>query len=206
MGGGGDLQVEVNGKRQKLGAPKKIFFKEWQAYNIDPAVLKAGVNDIVIWGTGMVRIARADDSYVELPHRSARSADGGKSWSVDGLGPAGNIAGEYYVRLYLEHFVSSGAILLPVMDVANQEGKPLAPPIIAPGPLRVSVAGAPDSQSGVTLRVRSGTSYVPSAETWSEWMPLDRDGTLKAPRGRFVQVEAILATADPLGTPRLSEI
>jgi len=31
----------------------------------------------------MVRIARADDSYVELPHRSARSADEGKCWSDD---------------------------------------------------------------------------------------------------------------------------
>ena len=85
-GGGGDLQVEVNGVPQKLGAPRKIFLDEWQAYNIDPAALKPGVNDIVIRGTGMVWIARADDSYVELPHRSARSADGGKSWSVDGLG------------------------------------------------------------------------------------------------------------------------
>ena len=201
-----ESEVEVNGNPQKLGAPQKIFYGQWQAYNIDPAALKPGVNDIVIWGTGMVRIARADDSYVELPHRSARSADGGKSWSVDRLGPAGDIAGEYYVRVYLEHFLSSGSILLPVMDVANLEGNPLAPPLTAPGPLRVSVSTAPDSKSGVTLRVRSGTAYVPSPETWSEWMPLDRDGSLKAPRGRFVQVEVTLATADPLVTPRLSEI
>jgi hypothetical protein len=206
VGGGGDLKVEVNGNLQKSGAPQKIFFGEWQAYNINPAALRPGVNDIVISGTGMVRIARADDSYVELPHRSARSADEGKSWNVDCLGPAGNIAGEYYVRLYLEHFVSSGSILLPVMDVANQVGNPLAPPVTALGPLRVSVMAAPNSTRGVTLRVRSGKTYVPNPATWSEWMPLDRDATLKSPRGRFVQVEATLATTDPLVTPSLSEI
>jgi transglutaminase-like putative cysteine protease len=206
VGGGGDLKVEVNGNLQKSGTPQKIFYGQWQAYNINPAALRPGANDIVIWGTGMVRIARADDSYLELPHRSARSVDGGKSWSVDCLGPAGNIAGEYYVRLFLEHFVSSGSMLLPVVDVANQEGDPLAPPLTAPGPLRVSVTTAPDSTSGVTLRVRSGKAYVPSPATWSEWMSLDRDGMLKSPRGRFVQVEATMATADPLATPRLSEI
>jgi hypothetical protein len=203
---GGDLKLAVNGKPLKLGAPQETVYGQWQAYNIDPAALKPGMNSIVIWGTGVVRIARADDSYVELPHRSARSADGGKSWCVDGLGAAGDTAGEYYVRVYLEHFLSSGSILLPVMDVANLEGNALAPPLTAPGPLRVSVSTAPDSKGVVTLRVRSGTAYVPSPATWSEWMPLDSAGSLEAPRGRFVQVEVTLGTADPLVTPRLNEI
>ncbi len=205
VGRGGDLKVEVNGHPQKLAAPQKTGWGEWQAYNLDPAALKPGVNDIVIGGAGMVRIARADDSYAELPHRSARSADGGKSWSVDRLGPAGDIAGEYYVRVYLEHFLPKGSLLLPVMDVANLEGNPLAPPLTAPGPLRVAVT-APGSASGVTLRVRSGTAYVPSPATWSEWMPLDREGTLEAPHGRYVQVEVTLSTPNPFVTPRLSEI
>ena len=206
VGPGGNLKVEVNGKPQNLAAPQAIFYGQWQAYTIDPAALRPGVNDIVIGGTGAVRIARADDSYEELPHRSARSADGGKSWDVDRLGPAGDTAGEYYVRVYLEHFLSSGSILLPVMDVANFEGNPLAPPLSAPGPLGVSVPTAPNSQGSVTLRVRSGTTYVPSRETWSEWMPLDGAGSLQALRGRFVQVEVTLGTADPAVTPLLSGI
>jgi len=206
LGNGGNLKIEVNGRPQKLGAPQKTGWGEWQAYDIDPTALKPGLNDIVISGTGMVKIARADESYAPLPHRSARSTDGGKSWCVDRLGPASDIAGEYYVRLYLEHFKPSGSILLPVMDVANLEGKPLAPPLTAPGPVRVSVSAAPDPKSGVTLRVRSGTSYVPKAKTWSDWMPLDRDGCLKVPRGRFVQLEVKLTTTDPRLTPKLSEL
>ncbi|MGD0125384.1 MAG: hypothetical protein ABSF46_08500 [Terriglobia bacterium] len=205
VGNGGNLKVVVNGHPQKLGAPQKTGW-EWQAYDIDPAALKPGLNDIVISGAGMVKIARADDSYAPLPHRSARSTDGGKSWCVDHLGPSGDIAGEYYVRLYLQHFKSHGTILLPVMDVANLEGKPLAPPLTAPGPLRVALSAAPDAKSGVSLRVRSGTTYVPNSKTWSEWMPLDRDGCLEAPRGRFVQLEVKFAAADPRVTPKLSEL
>jgi len=112
VGRGGDLKVEVNGNPQTLEAAQKTAFGEWQAYNINPAALKPGLNDIVVSGAGMVGIARADDSYVELPHRSARSTDGGKTWSVDRLGPGGDIAGEYYIRVYLEHFLSRGSILL----------------------------------------------------------------------------------------------
>ena len=50
----------------------------------------------------------------QLPKRSARSADGGASWSNDRLGPEGNISGEYYVRVFLEHHRAKGSILLPV--------------------------------------------------------------------------------------------
>ena len=210
VGLGGALNAKVNGHPQKLGTPSVFLLQSgvgnWQAYNIDPAPLKPGVNDIVISGAGKIWIARADDSYEPLPHRSARSSDGGKAWNVDSLGPAGDIAGEYCVRVYLKHYRSSGSILLPVMDVANLEGKTLAPPLTAPGPLRVSVSTVPDSRGAVTLRVRSGSTYVPNAKTWSGWMPLEHDGSLKASRGRFVQLEATLTTADPLVTPRLGEI
>jgi hypothetical protein len=206
IGHGGSLNVKVNGVCAKLGPARKTFYGEWQAYDLDPAALKAGVNDIVISGSGMVPIARADDSYAGLPHRSARSVDGGKSWNADCLGPQSNIAGEYYVRVYLEQYHPSGSLVLPVMDIANLEGNPLSPPLSAPGTVKVSVSTAPGSKGGVTLRVRSGTEYVPKPGTWSDWVPLDHDGSLKAPRGRYVQVEVALATQDPMVTPKLSEL
>ena len=206
VGHGAGLEVEVNGAPQKLGAPRTAFLGAWQVYEMDPSALRVGVNDIVIHGDGTIWIARADDSYSELPHRSARSTDGGKSWRVDGLGPEGNIAGEYYVRIYLEHYHSSGSILLPVMDVANLEENPLAPPLSAPGPLRISFSTAPDSKGTVSVRVRSGTTYVPGPGTWSGWMALDRDGNLKELQGRFVQVEVTLSTSDPRVTPKLNDI
>jgi hypothetical protein len=206
VGGSGNLKVEVNGHPQKLGALRKIYYGQWQEYEIDPATLKPGLNDIVLRGSGTVKIARADDSYVDLPHRSARSADGGKSWRVDKLGPAGDIAGEYYVRIYLKRFRMHGSLVLPVMDVANLEMDPLAPPLTSPGQLRVSISTSLGSEGGVTVRVRSGTTYVPSPETWSDWITLGHDGDLKAPRGRFVQAEVRLATTNPLVSPSLTGI
>jgi len=203
---GGDLKVEVNGELQKLEAPQTTGWGEWQAYEVDSALLKPGLNDIVISGTGMIRIARADDSDAPLPHRSARSANGGEFFNVDRLGPAGDIAGEYYVRLYLEHFVPRGSMLLPVMDIANLEGNLRVPPLTAPGPLTVSLSATQIANGGFTVRVRSGTAYVPRPESWSPWMPLSADGVLEAPRGRYVQLEVTLSTADPLATPTLSEI
>ena len=206
VGPGGKLSVTVNGSPQTLEAPRKTGFGQWQAYAINPAALKPGVNDIVISGAGRVWIARGDDSPVDLPHRSARSADGGASWSVDKLGPDRDISGEYYVRVYLEHYRSKGSILLPVLDVANLAGSPLAPPITAPGPVRVSAGSDNGAQQAISIRVRSGTTYVPGKDSWSEWIRLARNGRLEAPRGRFVQAEVTLATSDPLATPRLREI
>jgi len=206
VGPGGKLQVSINGSSQALEEPRKTGFGQWQAYTINPAALRPGLNDIVVSGTGRVWIARADDSPVELPHRSARSADNGLSWSADRLGPEGNISGEYYVRIFLEHYRSQGSILLPVMDIANLAGSPLAPPAASAGPLRVSVRAETGAREDVSVRVRSGTTYVPGKGSWSEWMPLDRSGRLQTPHGRFAQVEVTLATRDPLVSPALREI
>jgi hypothetical protein len=59
VGGSSDLKVEVNGNPQKLGTAKPIFGEQWHAYTIDPSALKPGINDIIIRGTGKVKIARA---------------------------------------------------------------------------------------------------------------------------------------------------
>ena len=115
VGPGGKLQVSINGSPQALEEPRKTGFGQWQAYTINPAALRPGLNDIVVSGTGRVWIARADDSPVELPHRSARSADNGLSWSADRLAE-GNISGEYYVR------ISSRALPLPGLHPAPRNG------------------------------------------------------------------------------------
>ena len=199
---GGNLKVTINGRPQTLEPPRRTGL-QWQAYNINPAALKPGVNEILVSGAGRMWIARGDEFPGDYPHRSARSADGGRTWNADRLGPQGNIPGEYYLRVFLEHYLPNGSILLPVMDAGNLSGGPLAPPLAAAGPLKVSVQADTGAQNTVAVRVRSGTTYVPRKESWSDWIPLDRSGSLKAPRGRYVQVEVSLSTSDPLATPRL---
>lgn len=159
VGPGGRLSAEINGKPQKLEGARTTG-KYWQAYAIDPSLLKAGLNEIVLQGTGKVWIAR-DDEFppgAAHPDRSARSADGGKTWS--------GIDGEYYVRLFLDRPRARGTIVLPVIDAGNLVGRPIAPPLSKVGP--VNVGGA---------RVRSGPTPVPGAG----WV--DGEGG-----GRYLQV------------------
>jgi hypothetical protein len=174
VGPGGDLRIEVNGRPRTLEAPRGVGFAQWQTYGINPSALRPGLNDVVICGQGRVWIARADDSYVALPGRSTRSADGGVSWNVDRLGPNGDISGEYCVRVYLEHYRAQGSILLPAMDAANLSGSTLTPPLASPGPLRLSVQAQTKAQQRVSVRVRSGTPYVPREDSWSGWTALPR--------------------------------
>jgi hypothetical protein len=204
LGPGGKLKVTVNGRPQTLEPPGSV--DEWQTYAINPAALKPGLNDIVISGSGEVWLSRSDDSYVEFPHRSARSSDAGANWMTDRLGPNGDISGEYNVRIFLEHYLASGSIRLPVMDVANLSGSSLSPPLRRPGPVRISVDAEKGDSQSVSVRVRSGTSYVPGKGSWSDWAPLDASGILRSPRGRFLEVELTLATRDPLDTPRLRNL
>ena len=206
VGPGGDLKIRVNGRAQTVEPPRPAGFGLWQAYTINPAALKPGVNNIEMSGSGQVWIARSDDSPVPLPHRSARSTDGGATWKDDRLGLKGDISGEYYVRIFLEHYRTKGTIVLPVMDAGNLSGATFTGATGAPGSVRIALDADGDGSQGVEMRVRSGSTYVPKAGTWSEWAPLSRDGVLKRPRGRFMQAEVTLSTNDPLATPRLREI
>jgi hypothetical protein len=155
-----------------------------------------------------VWIARADDfaagsaERAHHPNRSARSADGGKTWDSDRLGVGGDIDGEYYVRLFLEQYRPTGGVRLPVLDVANLASKPVAPPVTSVGSVRVRV----EAEAGrATVRARTGTTLAPSAATWSDWQEL-ANGELREPRGRYVEVAVELSTTDPLQTPRLKRV
>ncbi len=135
VGPGGRLQAAINGTPVALEAPRKTG-NYWQAYAVDPALFREGRNEIVLHGTGKVWIARADDfpPGTAPPGRSARSADGGKTWTP--------IAGEYCVRLLLDRPRAPAILRLPVLDLANLAGRTVAPPVTSIGPPKVSAPGA----------------------------------------------------------------
>jgi transglutaminase-like putative cysteine protease len=153
---GGALAAEINGKPQALEAPRTTG-KYWQAYAVDPALFKRGLNRIVLHGTGKVWIARADEfpPGAEHPDRSARSADGGKTWDSARLGPRGDLDGEYCIRLALDAPRAGGTLSLPVIDAGNLAGRPIGPPLTALGPVKVTAAGAG------AVRLRSGPTPLP---------------------------------------------
>ena len=209
VGPGGKLQCTINGKAVPLGAARKVG-GYWQAYEIPVETLKAGKNDVVLSGNGKVWIARDDEfaagstTRPRHPNRSLKSTDAGKTWRDDRLGVAGDIDGEYYVRLFLDRHRPEGHLTLPVIDVGNLANHALAPPLTSPGKVRVGIRGATGK---ILLRVRTGSTYVPDVKHWSTWEHIDdQAGTLNNVRGRFLQVAVVLKTANPLHSPSFREI
>ncbi len=192
VGPGGALEAAVNGVPVALGAPRKTG-GYWQAYEIDPAALRPGANEIVLTGSGKVWIARADDfpEGTRPPGRSSRSDDGGKTWK--------RVEGEYGVRLFLDRHRERGTVLLPVIDAGNLAERPIAPPLTSIGRVRIDVVG----EGAISVRARSGPVPVPHGACWSDW----RDGgVIENPAGRYIQIEITLSTPDPLSTPRLRAV
>lgn len=190
------FRVSINGKPAALEGTRTTG-KYWRIGSFDPSLLRAGLNQIVLEGPGRIWIAR-DDEYAAgsrtrttHPNRSLKSVDGGKTWDDVRLGTAGNVDGEYYVRVLLNRFHSRGEMTLPVVDLG--QGKPLS----SIGPLRV----AAKAEGRIAVRVRTGPTVHPEDGTWTAWK--EPEGN---PAGRFLQAKVELTTSDPLQTPRLQSV
>jgi len=212
VGPGGDLAARLNQKPLRLSAAGKAG-QYWQQYEFDPAGLVAGKNEFVLSGSGAsggkVWIARDEDfaagssQRTQHPNRSAKSSDGGETWSDERLGTAGNLDGEYYVRVFLDQVRPQGSLTTGVLDAANLAGAPLAPAIKQIGPVQLAIQGS----GNITLRFRSGTTFVPSPKTWTDWQPLvGKVAGVERPAGRYIQVRIELASDDPLASPQLDQL
>jgi len=210
--GGVGLKATINGRAVELPPARKAG-AYWESFPIPAGVLKAGPNSIVLHGGGKVWIARAEDFAAgstdrpKHPGRSARSADGGITWNPDRLGPAGDIRGEYCVRLFLDRHRGGGSLTLPVFDSGNLTGRVVAPPSAAFGPVRVSLTAEAGPSGRIAVRVRTGPTPTPDAKTWSDWQSLEpTGGVVRGPHGRYVQIAVELQTTDPLATPRVKSV
>lgn len=97
-------KVEVNGQAVTLGAPEPAG-NYWKRYEINSHLLKEGKeNEFRLQGDGKLWIARVDDRPEEAQNRAVGSAKLKKNATKSSLklGPKDDIAGEYYVRLYIE--------------------------------------------------------------------------------------------------------
>ncbi|QDU96731.1 hypothetical protein [Lignipirellula cremea] len=211
---GGDLQVELNGKKLALGEPEKLGHY-WNAYAIDPKLLKQGENAFVISGSGMLWIAR-DEEYAagsltrtHHPNRSARSLDGGKTWDDHSLGDDGGVDGEYNVRLALDQTLPQGKVTTSVIDQGNLGGGGIGPQLTKTGPLEIACQIQKSDQQSVALRIRSSDSPL-FTDTEPAWQTVTADLQQKATvdklAGRYFQLEFTLQTEDPLSSPQLGSL
>ncbi len=222
---GGDLQASINGQVCKMEMVGKQGHY-WNTYRLDPAVLKAGLNDIVLTGTGQVFIARDDEFAVGAmpgeapPNHSAKSTDGGKSWDFDHLGVGNDVDGEYHVRLFLDQYVATGSLVSPVLDVSNLPGS-LADGVRLDGVtssdtfsdealLHLDAEVPPECQ--IRVLYRSGTSSDVNAvgkdgqpQHWTKWQEARswKQAKLDGLAGRFFQFQLEFSSQDGLATPRL---
>jgi hypothetical protein len=182
----------------------------WKIYSFDPALLRQGSNDIIVSGKGVIPIALDQNYAANLlthPNRSARSTDGGRTWDYAHLGTDGNIDGEYYVRLFLEHYRSTGTLISPVIDAGNLMGKTISPALSALLPVKVLVKSRINKGGKIFLLARSGTTIVPSEKDWSSWQEISlENGRISQPKGRYIQLSLELSTTDPLKTPELKSV
>ena len=184
--------VTVNGT-DVPGIPLPWHEGIWQWVPIDPALLRAGENQVVLRcdapeekGYDLL-FARADEyesgggSAAHVGDTSEKSVDGGLTWTRGALGPANNVQGEYTIRLNLQRYASEGWFEFPAVDLYAVHGG-----IGVPGkPQNVTVDTGVDlpNETEVTWTVR----YSPG------------EGRYAYPRVRF-------STRNPLATPVLRSV
>ena len=148
--------VHINGRPAALEEAGGAG-RDWKGWAFDPALLRPGLNEIVLRGPGKIWIAR-DDEYAagsltrtRHPNRSAKSVDEGRTWDDARLGKNGDVDGEYAVRIRLDRPRSRGRLLLPVIDIGNLDGRPWGRPLKSVG--RVLVRVEPEEAAVVQTRL-----------------------------------------------------
>jgi hypothetical protein len=155
---GKSLKAAINGRAIELGEPAKVG-NYWKKFEIPTKWLKHGKNHVSLTGEGKLWIARQDDQPNPLKPRLRRQQsykwDKGVRW--DRLGPNNDIAGEYYVRLYLDGYMDNFNYLeLPVFDAASLAGKSIAPPRVKVKRIHVSVdSDWPEPADGASISISS---------------------------------------------------
>ncbi|MCA9115018.1 MAG: transglutaminase domain-containing protein [Planctomycetaceae bacterium] len=221
---GGELKFTINGQ----SAQARLLGKQgayWQAWKLDPGLLKAGRNDIEISGTGQILLARAENFAAGSQHRtthpdrSARSTTGGKSWDSSNLLGKDDVDGEYCVRLALDQFDGDlrqtgsrtwrvGRVQLPVIDLADLTGRGFGS--VAAKQLRLSLQTREPEGTMVQVLYRSGETPAGGGAGWTEWQPLQLDQQHEASPAagahRWLQVAVELLTESPQSSPALQQV
>ena len=198
----------VNGK-----AAEVTLKVGWNKIEVDPALLRAGPNEIILSTpagavAAIIPFARREDILDNAPWRAAtptgsfKSADGGKTWSPK-LGQGDGSEGEYNIRLRLRRHAPMGECISPVIDLTDPDGKQTIKPLAAVRSVSLVVQSDCPPGTAVVAFLRTGQTPVFQAEAWEPWRLLCTDRPL-CPRGRYGQVKLVLTTTDGRGTPTLT--
>lgn len=211
---GQSFVVEVNGHllehastRENLswqGRVDAYWSIGWEVVPVPPAYLRPGANEVILRDTS----GQGWRLYIDndqLSGRSAKSIDGGQTWTNERIGYNDFCHGEYVIRLNLKRYPPQGTVTSAPIDL----GALATENAITPRFRILSAELTPQAEippgTEVQLEWRSGPlpSYDP--DTWTAWAAAT--GPFHPPAGhRFLQWQAHLSTAHPLATPILRDV
>lgn len=191
-------KIAVNG--HALENSKPLISTGWTRAKIPPNCLKAGSNEVILFGGGSLLIEsnRGGHSY--------KSRDSGRTWSADELGKNNNLRGEYLVRLRLGRYAPRGWAMSPVLDRFSGDESDV------PTPWKIDGFGAYEGSNAnqpkgthLTAWLRTGSTPVPDEAHWIDWHKLVRpwEQVGKSAGNRWAQLKYELVTTRPQATPRL---
>ena len=204
----GQFIIEINGTANTVAFdPKRMLTGGWSRADVDPALLKKGLNTFVIYPAGSGSLTLSIDNC-RFPNRSARSLDAGASWDYDHLGKQGFCDGEYLIRLRLDHYPSMGEVLSDFIDIGDMIAKDPIKPVFTLKDIQLKAEADTPGGTSIDLFLRGGStpSYDPAA--WDVWKPAAEYRTLKGAANvwKFCQWKAVLKTGNALRTPSLRKI
>jgi hypothetical protein len=228
------LHIRINGKHFLRLPTKYVFplakeyytrewtggadFDNWFRVEIPSGALRKGANEIILWAESgkpswEIMVAsedeykRGSETRLHHPNRSAKSRDGGSTWDFEKLGWKDELDGEYCIRMSLDRFVPEGVYVSPVIDVAEEPGKPGIKKYLNLRECRVRWDMDIPEGTGAEVSARLGRTPVPAADGWSPYETVENFSRVwKNPPGRYLQFRVAMKTADPLATPALKGV
>lgn len=151
-----------------------------------------------------------DFAPIDVGATSARSVDGGATWTLGRLGSDG-ATGEYTARLHLQRYHEEGTLTTLPIDLWDDPARGSA----VGGTCRVETltlegVGRTAADTRIRWYARFGDSADPHDSNWMAFTKVaegDAPGVALDSQGnRYVQVQVRLSTLNPLHTPSLHRI
>ncbi len=139
------------------------------------------------------------------PHASARSTDGGDSFSAAQIDAEGRGPGEYIIRLDMRRYRSEGSVVSEVIDAAGQAADAIKRPVSIRG-VRVAADAELPEGTRIAFELRWASSPFAERDSWTAWEPATDGLNVPPAGGRYVQVRTVLSTEDPATTPALRSV
>ena len=218
------LHIELNGipidrpasqYAQPLALQYNLGWDRWFYVDIPVGALHKGTNDVIMkadsdstaWRIMIAleeEFARGSLTRRHHPNRSFKSDDGGTTWRDRGLGSDNSVDGEYSIRFSLDRYVPRGEYISPVIDLVD--GDAVLKHRATIESLKITADIAEPDNTDATVYIRTSSDPRLDSSSWTQFRSLAEGENGVTPDQRYIQLKAVLETADPLSTPEIRAI